>query len=47
MLLETIWARLATAVLLAASLVSWSAPAEAAPVNNIVLVHGAWADGSG
>ncbi len=32
----------------AASLVAlWGAPAMAAPVKNIVLVHGAWADGSG
>jgi pimeloyl-ACP methyl ester carboxylesterase len=32
----------------AASLVAlWAAPATAAPVKNIVLVHGAWADGSG
>jgi pimeloyl-ACP methyl ester carboxylesterase len=37
----------AIAALLFSGLSGWGAPALAAPVNNIVLVHGAWVDASG
>jgi pimeloyl-ACP methyl ester carboxylesterase len=44
---ETIRARVAAGTLLAAFLIAGSVPALAAPIKNIVLVHGAWVDGSG
>jgi pimeloyl-ACP methyl ester carboxylesterase len=47
MLIETIRARLVTGTLLAAFLTAGCVPALAAPVKNIVLVHGAWVDGAG
>ena len=47
MLFETIRARVAAGTLLAAFLTAGSLPALAAPIKNIVLVHGAWVDGSG
>ena len=40
-------ARAAAGTLLAAFLTAGSVPALAAPTKNIVLVHGAWVDGSG
>jgi len=46
-LFETIRARVAAGTLLAAFLTAGSKPALAAPIKNIVLVHGAWVDGSG
>jgi pimeloyl-ACP methyl ester carboxylesterase len=39
--------RLSTLLTAAAALALWGGSAMAAPVKNIVLVHGAWADGSG
>src|ERR1700738_5299036 len=47
MLCETIRARVAAGILLAAFFTAGSVPALAAPIKNIVLVHGAWVDGSG
>jgi pimeloyl-ACP methyl ester carboxylesterase len=47
MFFESLRARVAAGTLLAASLTAGSVPAQAAPINNIVLVHGAWVDGSG
>jgi len=50
MLLETIRACIAAVILLAAVPKAARAPAQAAPITptkNIVLVHGAWVDGSG
>ena len=50
MLLETIRACVAAVILLAAVPIAARAPAPAAPMTptkNIVLVHGAWVDGSG
>jgi pimeloyl-ACP methyl ester carboxylesterase len=47
MLFETIRARVAAGTLLAAFLTAGSLSALAAPIKNIVLVHGAWVDGSG
>src|ERR1700730_15853015 len=44
---RTIRARIAAGTLLAAFLTAGSVPALAAPTKNIVLVHGAWVDGSG
>jgi len=46
MVCETIRARVAAGTLLAAFLIAGSVPALAAPIKNIVLVHGAWVDGS-
>jgi pimeloyl-ACP methyl ester carboxylesterase len=46
-LFETIRARVAAGTLLAAFLTAGSVPALAASTKNIVLVHGAWVDGSG
>ena len=45
MVCETIRARVAAGTLLAAFLIAGSVPALAAPIKNIVLVHGAWVDG--
>ena len=50
MLLETIRACIAAVILLAAVPIVARAPAQVAPITtikNIVLVHGAWVDGSG
>jgi pimeloyl-ACP methyl ester carboxylesterase len=47
MLFEITRARVAAGILLAAFLIAGSAPALAAPIKHIVLVHGAWVDGSG
>ena len=47
MLFETIRTRVAAGTLLAAFLTAGSMPALAAPIKNIVLIHGAWVDGSG
>jgi pimeloyl-ACP methyl ester carboxylesterase len=47
MVCETIRTRVAAGTLLAAFLIAGSVPALAAPIKNIVLVHGAWVDGSG
>src|SRR6267378_8453424 len=47
MLFETIRARVAAGTLLAAFLTAGNVPAVAASTKNIVLVHGAWVDGSG
>jgi len=47
MLFETSRARVAVGTPLAVFLTAGSIPALAAPIKNIVLVHGAWVDGSG
>ena len=47
MLFETIRARVAAGILLAVFLTAGNVPAQAASTKNIVLVHGAWVDGSG
>jgi pimeloyl-ACP methyl ester carboxylesterase len=47
MLFQTIRPRVAARALLAAFLTAGSVPAMAAPIKNIVLVHGAWVGGSG
>ena len=47
MLFETSRARVAAGTPLAVFLTAGSMPALAAPIKNIVLVHGAWVDGSG
>src|ERR1700730_14314215 len=44
---RTIRARVAAGTLLAAFLTAGNVPAVAASTKNIVLVHGAWVDGSG
>lgn len=46
MLLEISRARVAARILLAVFLIAGSAPALAAPIKHIVLVHGAWVEGS-
>jgi pimeloyl-ACP methyl ester carboxylesterase len=47
MLLQKLSIRLVTAVAALSGLVGAAIPAHADPVKNIVLVHGAWVDGSG
>jgi pimeloyl-ACP methyl ester carboxylesterase len=46
-MIRSVLAGIAAAALLAASLAAGDAPAPAGPVKNIVLVHGAFVDGSG